>query len=109
MAAGDQRWDTHVEDSMMRWTTKGAERDIDKAARTLGKESQFTRKSKDAAAVESGVVVRRGVAARIEAPPVPYDEDAPVVVELEEPRTKTRHIKPVNNARLLSFAEDDAD
>lgn len=109
MAAGDQRWDPHVEDAMMRWTSKGAERDIERAARSLGTKTQFKRKRKIPVAAESGVVIRRGVAARIEAPPAPYDEDAPIVVELDEPRRKTRLVKAVPNTRLLSFASHDED
>ena len=68
MAAGDQTWDPSLEDKMVRWTSGGTEREIDKAARRLGMERQFkkTKKREAAAPVEPGVRVHKGAAVRID-------------------------------------------
>ena len=44
MAAGDQTWDPQLEDKMVRWTGKWAEKEIDRAAQRLGGEKQFKKK-----------------------------------------------------------------
>ena len=68
MACGDQTWDPSLEDKMVRWTSAASEKEIDRAARQLGCERQFKKKKKTPlkAAVEAGVRVHKGSAARIE-------------------------------------------
>ena len=67
MAAGDQTWDPQLEDKMVRWTGKWAEKEIDRAAQRLGGERQFRRKKKVEKAVrEAGVYTHKGTAARID-------------------------------------------
>ena len=46
MAAGDQTWDPQLEDKMVRWTGKWAEKEIDRAAQRLGGDKQFRKKKK---------------------------------------------------------------
>ena len=57
MAAGDQTWDPQLEDKMVRWTGKWAEKEIDRAAQRLGGEKQFKKKKRveKKAAREAGV------------------------------------------------------
>ena len=102
MAAGD--WDPQLEDKMVRWTGKWAEKEIDRAAQRLGGEKQFRRKKKveKKAAREAGVYTHKGTAARIDgveapapasakrtlpglAPPGGHDDhDAPQIVAPED-------------------------
>ena len=103
MAAGDQTWDPQLEDKMVRWTGKWAEKEIDRAAQRLGGEKQFRRKKKveKKAAREAGVYTHKGTAARIDgveapapsakralpglAPPGGHDDhDAPQIVAPED-------------------------
>ena len=103
MAAGDQTWDPQLEDKMVRWTGKWAEKEIDRAAQRLGGEKQFRRKKKVEKAVqEAGVYTHKGTAARIDgvaapapasakralpglAPPGGHDDhDAPQIVAPED-------------------------
>ena len=78
MAAGDQTWDPQLEDKMVRWTGKWAEKEIDRAAQRLGGEKQFRRKKKveKKAAREAGVYTHKGTAARIDAAPAPAPASA---------------------------------
>ena len=73
MAAGDQTWDPQLEDKMVRWTGKWAEKEIDRAAQRLGGEKQFRRKKKveKKEAREAGVYTHKGTAARIDATEAP--------------------------------------
>ena len=72
MAAGDQTWDPQLEDKMVRWTGRWAEKEIDRAAQRLGGEKQFRRKKKVEKTVrEAGVYTHKGTAARIDAAPAP--------------------------------------
>ena len=103
MAAGDQTWDPQLEDKMVRWTGKWAEKEIDRAAQRLGGEKQFRRKKKvEKKAREAGVYTHKGTAARIDgveapapasakralpglAPPGGHDDhDAPQIVAPED-------------------------
>ena len=104
MAAGDQTWDPQLEDKMVRWTGRWAEKEIDRAAQRLGGEKQFRRKKKveKKAAREAGVYTHKGTAARIDgveapapasakrtlpglAPPGGHDDhDAPQIVAPED-------------------------
>ena len=103
MAAGDQTWDPQLEDKMVRWTGRWAEKEIDRAAQRLGGEKQFRRKKKVEKAVrEAGVYTHKGTAARIDgveapapasakralpglAPPGGHDDyDAPQIVAPED-------------------------
>ena len=103
MAAGDQTWDPQLEDKMVRWTGRWAEKEIDRAAQRLGGEKQFRRKKKveKKAAHEAGVYTHKGTAARIDgveapapsakralpglAPPGGHDDhDAPQIVAPED-------------------------
>ena len=104
MAAGDQTWDPQLEDKMVRWTGKWAEKEIDRAAQRLGGDRQFRRKKKveKKAAREAGVYTHKGTAARIDgveapapasakralpglAPPGGHDDhDAPQIVAPED-------------------------
>ena len=102
MAAGDQAWDPQLEDKMVRWTGKWAEKEIDRAAQRLGGEKQFRRKKKVEKTVrEAGVYTHKGTAARIDgveapapsakralpglAPPGGHDDhDAPQIVAPED-------------------------
>ena len=104
MAAGDQTWDPQLEDKMVRWTGKWAEKEIDRAAQRLGGEKQFRRKKKveKSKPREAGVYTHKGTAARIDgveapapasskrtlpglAPPGGHDDhDAPQIVAPED-------------------------
>ena len=104
MAAGDQTWDPQLEDKMVRWTGKWAEKEIDRAAQRLGGDKQFRRKKKveKAKPREAGVYTHKGTAARIDgveasapapakrtlpglAPPGGHDDyDAPQIVAPED-------------------------
>ena len=103
MAAGDQTWDPQLEDKMVRWTGRWAEKEIDRAAQRLGGEKQFRRKKRVEKAVrEAGVYTHKGTAARIDgveapapasakrtlpglAPPGGHDDyDAPQIVAPED-------------------------
>ena len=104
MAAGDQTWDPQLEDKMVRWTGKWAEKEIDRAAQRLGGDKQFRRKKKveKKAVREAGVYTHKGTAARIDgveapapapakralpglAPPGGHDDhDAPQIVAPED-------------------------
>ena len=77
MAAGDQTWDPQLEDKMVRWTGKWAEKEIDRAAQRLGGEKQFRKKKKVEKTVrEAGVYTHKGTAARIDAAPAPAPASA---------------------------------
>ena len=102
MAAGDQTWDPQLEDKMVRWTGKWAEKEIDRAAQRLGGEKQFKKKKVEKAVREAGVYTHKGTAARIDgveapapasakrtlpglAPPGGHDDyDAPLIVAPED-------------------------
>ena len=78
MAAGDQTWDPQLEDKMVRWTGKWAEKEIDRAAQRLGGDKQFRKKKKveKKAAREAGVYTHKGTAARIDAAAAPAPASA---------------------------------
>ena len=104
MAAGDQTWDPQLEDKMVRWTGRWAEKEIDRAAQRLGGEKQFRKKKKveKSKPREAGVYTHKGTAARIDgveapapasakrtlpglAPPGGHDDyDAPQIVAPED-------------------------
>ena len=104
MAAGDQTWDPQLEDKMVRWTGKWAEKEIDRAAQRLGGEKQFRKKKRveKSKPREAGVYTHKGTAARIDgveapapasakralpglAPPGGHDDyDAPQIVAPED-------------------------
>ena len=69
MACGDQTWDPMLEDKMLRWTGKWAEKEIDRAAQRLGGDKQFKKKKKveKPPPREAGVYTHKGTAARIDA------------------------------------------
>ena len=73
MAAGDQTWDPQLEDKMVRWTGKWAEKEIDRAAQRLGGDKQFKKKKRveKKEAREAGVYTHKGTAARIDAAAAP--------------------------------------
>ena len=78
MAAGDQTWDPQLEDKMVRWTGKWAEKEIDRAAQRLGGEKQFKKKKRveKSKPREAGVYTHKGTAARIDAAPAPAPASA---------------------------------
>ena len=104
MAAGDQTWDPQLEDKMVRWTGKWAEKEIDRAAQRLGGDKQFKKKKQveKSKPREAGVYTHKGTAARIDgveapapapgkralpglAPPGGHDDhDAPQIVAPED-------------------------
>ena len=103
MAAGDQTWDPQLEDKMVRWTGKWAEKEIDRAAQRLGGDKQFKKKKRveKSKPREAGVYTHKGTAARIDAaaaapasakralpglaPPGGHDDhDAPQIVAPED-------------------------
>ena len=78
MAAGDQTWDPQLEDKMVRWTGKWAEKEIDRAAQRLGGEKQFKKKKQveKSKPREAGVYTHKGTAARIDAAAAPAPASA---------------------------------
>ena len=78
MAAGDQTWDPQLEDKMVRWTGKWAEKEIDRAAQRLGGDKQFKKKKKVEKSTprEAGVYTHKGTAARIDAAAAPAPASA---------------------------------
>lgn len=81
MAAGDQKWEPGLEDKMVLWTSRWAEREIDRAADLLGSERQFKRRRREPPPPPPGIHVVRGVAMRVDASPM---DDDPVVVAPED-------------------------
>lgn len=98
----------------VRWTSKWAEKEIDKAAQKLGSNRQFRRKRKVLPPPADGVKVLRGVAARIDVQatgqcePEQRDDDAPVLVLPVEaiPSDSRRELALSSNAGSESFANE---